>query len=160
ILSTRVEPAPSLEAPLVFAGHGLSVPEADHDDFEGLDVRGKLVVILSGAPSSIPGPLAAHMQSPAERAAVLRRLGALGLVNIMNPKSMDIPWDRAALARFMPSMSLADPALDESQGLNVMVTINPAHADKLFIGTGRTFRDILDEAAANRPLPRFPIPAK
>jgi hypothetical protein len=49
ILSARVEPAPSLETGLVFAGYGLSIPEAHHDDFAGLDVRGKLVVALLGA---------------------------------------------------------------------------------------------------------------
>jgi hypothetical protein len=63
IISLRVDPAPSVEADLVFAGYGLTIPEAGYDDFQGLDVRGKLVVILSGAPSTIPGPLAAHMQS-------------------------------------------------------------------------------------------------
>src|SRR5690349_5845172 len=62
IIGARVEPVPTLEAPLVFAGYGLSIPEANHEDFAGLDVRGKLVVYLGGAPSSIPGPLAAHMQ--------------------------------------------------------------------------------------------------
>ncbi len=160
ILSTRVEPAPSLEAGLVFAGYGLSIPEAYHEDLEGLGVRGKLVVILSGAPASIPGPLAAHMQSAGERAAVLKRMGAIGLVSIMNPRSMDIPWERAALARFMPSMSLADPALDESRGLKLMVTINPAHADKLFAGSGHSFKEILDAADSGKPLPHFAIPAK
>ena len=114
IISPRVDPAPSVEADLVFVGHGLTIPEADHDDFRGLDVRGKLVVYLGGAPPSIPGPLAAHMQSMGERAANLRRVGAIGIVSIQNPKNMDIPWERAALARFMPAMSLADPAMDES----------------------------------------------
>ncbi len=71
----------------MFAGHGLSIPEAHHDDFAGLDVRGKLVVYLNGAPPSIPGPLAAHMQSPAERAALLKRLGAIGIVSI--PESQE-----------------------------------------------------------------------
>ena len=160
ILSSRVEPAPALEAGLVFAGHGLSIPEAHHDDFAGLDVRGKLVVFLNGAPTKIPGPLAAHMQSAAERAAVLKRLGAVGIVSIMNPRRMDIPWERAALARFMPSMSLADPAMDESGGLKLMVTFNPAHAEKLFAGSGHTFKEILDAAAADRPLPHFAIPAR
>jgi hypothetical protein len=159
ILSSRVEPAPSLEAGLVFAGHGLSIPEAHHDDFAGLDVRGKLVVVLSGAPPSIAGPLASHMQSAAERAALLKRLGAIGFVSIMNPRNMDIPWERAALARFMPSMSLADPTMDESRGLKLMVAVNPAHADKLLAGSGHTFREILDAAAADRPLPHFTIPA-
>ncbi len=49
IISSRIDPAPTIEAPLVFAGHGLQIPEAHHDDFAGLDVRGKVVVILAGA---------------------------------------------------------------------------------------------------------------
>ena len=91
MISLRVDPAPIVEAELVFAGHGLSIPEVNYDDFAGLDVRGKLVVYLAGAPPSIPGPLAAHMQSLAERAAALKRHGAIGTVNIPNPKNMDIP---------------------------------------------------------------------
>ena len=49
IISLRVDPAPSVEADLVFAGFGLSNTEAGHDDFRGLDVRGKIVVFLMGA---------------------------------------------------------------------------------------------------------------
>jgi hypothetical protein len=126
MISLRVDPTPAVEADLVFVGHGLSIPEAHHDDFAGLDVRGKLVVYLTGAPSSIPGPLAAHMQSAAERAAVLRKHGAIGIVSIANPKNMDIPWERMALARFQPSMVLADPAMDDSRDLKLAVTVNPA----------------------------------
>jgi len=29
---------------------------------------------------------------------------------------MDVPWARATLARLQPSMSLADPTLDEAPG--------------------------------------------
>jgi Zn-dependent M28 family amino/carboxypeptidase len=54
-------------------------------------------------------------------------------------------------------MSLADPAMDETRGLKLMVTVNPAHAEKLFAGSGHTFREILDAAAADKPLPRFAI---
>jgi hypothetical protein len=39
-ISMRVNPLPALEAPLVFVGHGLTIPEAKYDDFAGLDVRG------------------------------------------------------------------------------------------------------------------------
>ncbi len=160
IISSRVEPPASLEAGLVFAGHGLSIPEAHHDDFAGLEVQGKLVVFLAGAPATIAGPLAAHMQSPGERTALLKRLGAIGSVSIMNPKNMDIPWERISLARFIPSMSLADPAFDETHGMKLAVTINPEHADKLLAGSGHTFAEILDAATSGKPLPRFAIPAK
>ena len=156
----RVDPAPTVEAELVFAGHGLSIPEAGHDDFTGLDVRGKLVVYLAGAPPSIPGPLAAHMQSGAERAAALKRHGAIGTVNIPNPKNMDIPWERMALARFQPAMALADPAMDDTRGLKLAVTVNPAHADKILVGSGHTLQEILRLADAGKPLPHFTIPAR
>src|SRR6266568_5811936 len=56
-------PAPSVEAPLVFAGYGLTVPEMNYDDFAGLDVRGKIVVMIGGGPSNIAGPLKAHYQN-------------------------------------------------------------------------------------------------
>ena len=46
IISTRVMPAPEVEAPLVFAGYGLKVPEKNYDDFAGVDVRGKIIVIF------------------------------------------------------------------------------------------------------------------
>jgi hypothetical protein len=160
MISLRVDPTPAVEADLVFVGHGLSIPEAHHDDFAGLDVRGKLVVYLTGAPSSIPGPLAAHMQSAAERAAVLRKHGAIGIVSIANPKNMDIPWERMALARFQPSMVLADPAMDDSRDLKLAVTVNPEHADQWLAGSGHTFQEILSAADASKPLPRFVIPAK
>jgi hypothetical protein len=46
----RIEPAAKVEAPVVFAGYGLQVPEAKHDDLAGLDVKGKIVLHLTGAP--------------------------------------------------------------------------------------------------------------
>jgi Zn-dependent M28 family amino/carboxypeptidase len=160
VISLRVDPAPSLEGRLVFGGYGLSIPEAGHDDFKGLDVRGKLVVYLRGAPPKIPGPLAAHAQSEGERSEALRKAGALGVVVIPNPKSMDIPWERLALARFLPSMTLADPSLDDNRGLKAAVMFNPAHADKLLAGSGHTLKELLETADAGKPLPHFEIPAK
>ncbi len=56
-------PAPETDAQLVFAGYGLRVPEANYDDFAGLDVKGKVVVTFAGAPPQIPAALASHYQS-------------------------------------------------------------------------------------------------
>lgn len=38
-------------APFVFAGYGIVAPQYGWDDYKGLDVRGKLVVVLSGEPA-------------------------------------------------------------------------------------------------------------
>jgi Zn-dependent M28 family amino/carboxypeptidase len=160
VISLRVAPAPSFEAPLVFAGYGLSIPEVGHDDFKGLDAKGKLVVYLRGAPPGVAGPLAAHSQSDGERSEALRQAGAIGSIMILNPKHMDIPWERLTLARFLPAMVLADPALDDNRGLKAAVTFNPARADKLLAGSGHEFKDLLEAADAGKPLPHFEIPAR
>jgi Zn-dependent M28 family amino/carboxypeptidase len=159
-VSLQVDPAPAVDAELVFAGYGLTVPDFGHDDFRDLDVRGKVVVFLSGAPSTIPGPLASHAQSLSERADALRRAGAIGMVRLTNPKAMDIPWERLSLARTMPSMSLADAAMDEARGLSLALNVNPARTEKLFARSGHTFQEIVDADNAHKPLPHFAIPAR
>ena len=155
--SMRIDPAPHIEAPMVFAGYGLQIPEAKHDDLAGLDLKGKVVLLVTGGPSSIPGPLLAHYQNT--RWSYLKQAGAVGVVSIQNPKGQDIPWDRSKLARFLPSMVIADPALDETVGQQLAVTVNPATAEKFFEGTGHTFNELLALSNAGAVLPRFAVPA-
>ncbi len=157
VLSMRIEHAPRIEAPLVFAGYGMTVPEMNYDDLAGLDLKGKVVVLLSGGSPSIPGPLKAHYQSV--RWAALKRAGALGVISIQNPRGQDIPWERSKLARFRTSVSLADPSLGENTGQQLAVTINPASAEKLFTGSGHSFQEILSLADKGEPLPRFALPS-
>jgi len=159
MFSTRVDLAPEVDAPLVFVGYGLRVPEKDYDDFAGLDMKGKVAVIISGSPSEMPSALASHYQSMSERAKALRQAGAVGMISIPNPASMDIPWSRMTLARTRPSMALADPALNESQGIKLLVIFNPADANKLFEGSPYKFQQLADLAKERKPLPRFPLPA-
>jgi Zn-dependent M28 family amino/carboxypeptidase len=155
--SMRIDPAPTVEAPIVFVGYGLTVPERSYDDFAGLDLRGKVALLLTGGPSHIPGPLLAHYQSV--RWSILRETGAIGALSISNPKGMDIPWERSMLGRFMPALTLADPALDETAGQRLAVTVNPARAEKFFRGSGHSFQEILALADQGKALPRFAIPA-
>src|SRR5437773_9190957 len=123
-------------------------------------IRNSVVVYLSGSPSNIPGPLRAHYQSAGERWAALKQAGAVGTISVANPRSMDIPWARSTLARLQPAMTLADPSLDDTAGQQLSVAVNPAHADKLFAGSGHTFAELLALADAGKTLPRFALPAR
>ena len=67
IFGTRIDLAPKVEAPLVFVGYGLSIPESNFDDLAGLDLKGKVVVLITGSPEQITSALAAHHQTAAER---------------------------------------------------------------------------------------------
>ena len=159
MFSTRYDLAPKVDAPLVFAGYGLRVPEAHYDDFAGLDVKGKVIVYISGSPAEVPSALSAHYQSSGERTRLLRELGVVGLIAIPNPASMDIPWSRMRLSRARPSMVLADPSLDDTQGIQLAVTFNPADAEKLFAGSGHTFDELAPLAKERKPLSHFPLTA-
>ncbi len=154
----RIDPAPKVDAPLVFAGHGLVIPEVDHDDFAGLDVKGKVVVYVAGSPRNVPGALSAHYQSAAARWDTLKRLGAIGTISVANPRSMDVPWARSAPNRLNPAMVLADASLDDTAGQEVSITFNPAKAERLFEGSGRTFAEILKIADEGTALPHFALP--
>jgi hypothetical protein len=170
-INMRTPAAPEVEAPLVFAGYGLTIPEAQHDDFADIDARGKIVVMISGSPAGVPGPLSAHYQSADVRAANLKRVGAVGTVTIANPRTTDVPWDRSTLARLQPAMSLASgPNASGSKGpgpnvggagdageIKIALTVNPASAERWFAGSGHTFAELLAIADAGKALPRFTL---
>ena len=86
-LSSRAELAPSVEAPMVFVGYGMSVPEAHYDDLQGIDLRGKIAVYVNAAaPFDANGNVKSHYSSAVERWAALHRAGAIGFASLPNPR--------------------------------------------------------------------------
>ena len=158
-INLRAALAPSVEAPLVFAGYGLSAPDAGHDDLAHLDLQGKVAVYIAGTPAAITGALVAHYQQAGVRWKALRAAGAIGSIAIPNPKTMEQPWERTARSRLNPVMTIVDPRFNDLAGMQVGATLNPASADRLLAGSGHTVADLLALADARKPLPRFALPA-
>jgi Zn-dependent M28 family amino/carboxypeptidase len=159
VLSAHVEGGQPVAAEAVFVGYGFAVPQRGFDEFKNIDLRGKIAVAIGGQPVSIPGPISTYYQSFSERWSALRKAGAVGFVNIANPK-LSLPWERIVASRQSETLVLADPALNESPGLKFAATINPAHADKFLAGSGHTFSELLALADAGQPLPKFPLAPK
>jgi Zn-dependent M28 family amino/carboxypeptidase len=157
ILSKSVDLAPHVEAPMVFAGYGLRMPELQYDDFSNLDARGKIVVIFTGSPANASSALASHYQSMAERARMMREVGAIGWVSIPNPAAMDLPWSRIASSRAIPAMQIDDSALDQTKNIQVVVNWNPSRADALFRDTGHKFTEIAALGKERKPMPHFSL---
>jgi Zn-dependent M28 family amino/carboxypeptidase len=155
--ATRV--SANLTAHMVFVGYGLKIPEKNLDELARLDLNGKIVVYLAGSPSDIPTALASHYQTAGERWKFLRAAGAIGMISIFNPASMDIPWSRISVNRNHPSMNLADPEFNDTPDLQLGVSFNPAAAEKLFAGSGHTFAEIADLGKDRKPLPHFVMAA-
>ena len=52
LLSGGVQTLIPRDVPLVFGGYGIVAPEFDYNDYQDLDVEGKVVVVLAGEPGS------------------------------------------------------------------------------------------------------------
>jgi hypothetical protein len=83
---------------VVFAGYGVSAPKLEYDDYAGLDVSGKIVVIFRYAPQGdkqfvraarAHAPFVAKLKQAADR-------GAIGLVVVNNPRNKKQHNDRLA----------------------------------------------------------------
>ena len=61
-----------VEGQVVFVGYGVSAPEFGYDDYAGIDVRGKIVAAIYGAPPKCP-PLPARISRPRNRNCGWRR---------------------------------------------------------------------------------------
>ncbi|MGC2403409.1 MAG: M28 family metallopeptidase [Acidobacteriaceae bacterium] len=160
IFQIGTQSAAKVDAGAVFVGYGLTVPELHYDDLAGQNVRGKIVVLVTGGPADMPGPVKAHYQSGEERRKALEKAGVVGAIVIQNPKSAEIPWSRIAAARFQPHMELSDPGPDAPPALPVTIVFNTAQAEMLFAGSGHTFAQIVADLNANNPLPHFPLAVK
>jgi hypothetical protein len=143
-----------LTAPAVFAGYGLEAPAFGLDDYRGLDVRGKVVVILDGVPSGLPSDVAAHLGS--EKRRIAARRGAVGLVTLRSP---------AEAARFpLRGSRLPDPGFtwveptgrpfSDAPSLRFLATVDPAAGEALFQGARRSFAQVSAEAAREGARPR------
>lgn len=143
------------DAPLVFLGYGMHLPEFGHDDFEGVDLRGKIAVVIGGGPADIPAPVKANQRR--ERARLLERAGALGLIMLTPPKLVEIPWNRQRLLAHQSQMYLSEPSLRDMPDGFFLASFDPAASETLFTGSGHDFAALAAAADASAPLPKFEL---
>ncbi|HEV2748348.1 MAG TPA: M28 family metallopeptidase [Allosphingosinicella sp.] len=137
----------TIEAPVVFVGYGLDMPGRGFDDYAGLDVRGKIVAMLSGTPAGLPSDLAAHIGS--EKTRMAERNGAIGTIGIRTrAAARQLPWTRLAGQAGRPELTWTDPdgrPYSAAPGIRVAATFDTAAAEALFAGARRPLKQILDE---------------
>lgn len=145
-----------VDAPLVFVGYGLHLPNQGYDDFAQVDVRGKVVVLLSGGPADVSGPIKSNARFA--RAALLGKMGAVGMIALTTPHQVEIPWARQRLLATQPGMYLADASLRETPDGFFSAAVDPDKSELLFAGSGHTFAELCALADASKPLPHFGLP--
>ena len=109
---------------LLFIGFGIFAPDLDHDDYDNVDVTGKIVVILNHEPgefdseSPFDGAVPSEHSRPIRKAMEAKRRGAVAVlfVNDLHNHNAQV-MSRARMDRTWPS----DPRLTPRYELGVWV---------------------------------------
>ena len=154
-------PDGSVRAPAVFVGQGVSAPDLGHDDFAGLDLHGKVAVVLGGAPASFGDDRRAFHASRGEKLRELVAHGAIGAVFVDTAQDeASAPWAAQAANWEHPQLRLRDAdgrGIDTFPQLRVVARVSAAAADLLFDGSGHTAAELAVAAQAGR-LHGFALP--
>jgi len=151
----------SVTGDVVFVGFGVSAPEFNYDDFAGVDVKGKIVAGLSGAPSRFPSAPRAYYSDGFVKSRIAAAHGAIGVVLLWaGPDAERVPFER--LVRFFrePNMHWLDAQgvpNDVVPEIRSFAAVNDQVANKMFEGSPKTLQQALADATASKPQ-AFPLP--
>lgn len=147
--------AGAASAPVVFAGYGVCAPERGYDDYAGIDVRGKIVVLVNGAPASFPSDERAFYGGRLAKRVDAARRGALATIGLMAPEERArMPWAKVSAYSRHGSAGWLGPdgqPFDYPPALQASIVLNREVAAALFPGSPRSLDDALLSLAAGRP---------
>ncbi len=124
----------NVNAGLVFAGYGVAGPGLKRNDFAGLDVRGKVVVLREGPAPEISKADWARGQGNILRGLITRGVGAIVFINnFTEERSYSESADYLTRRRVEPESALEMPEV-----VPPFIAVSDAGAEKLFAGAGIT----------------------
>jgi hypothetical protein len=131
----------------VFLGYGIEEPELGWNDYEGMDVAGKIAVVVAGAPMRNGEPVLPEEQhqlySNFQQSINVRLQAALShevttLILILDPGSMSL-WERAVSQSSNRSVRPESGGTEEAgpaPALSEFILMRPDAAVELLSGTG------------------------
>ena len=140
-----------IDAPIVFVGYGIDAPEYHWDDFAGVDVKGKvLLVIVNQPPSNDPaffkGKTMTYYGRWTYKYEEASRRGAVGVLIIHRTDLASYPWDVVRNSQSVEKSYLQD---DPTATLKAASWIQLDVAKKLFAAAGKNVDDEI--VAAGKP---------
>lgn len=158
LLDTHRRPVGSISGPIVFAGYGITAPDLGYDDYSGLDVKGKIVVVLFfEAPASFPGAERAYyMDSQVKRSIALAH-GAIGIIAVATSQLEEkLPWEfwlREAKIGFisMRWLDSRDQPFDLDEDVKASAFLSRSGAAALFAGERHSLEEIFAGAKSGKP---------
>ncbi|MEO5612550.1 MAG: M20/M25/M40 family metallo-hydrolase [Sphingomicrobium sp.] len=143
-----------IDAGLVFVGHGIVAPHYRIDEYAGLDVKGKIVVVLRGTPANLPNEVAAHLDLTKDQVAAAK--GAIGIAEL----TIGGPGYNPAPGLSRPVLDWVDAsgAVGKAGAIGTVLVFSPTLSRQVFVGAARSLDQVA--SSADRPLRGFPLPGR
>jgi hypothetical protein len=153
--------AETISGQLVFVGFGLKDAQLGIDDYAGLDVRGKIIVVLAGSPTGMNSEIGAHLAR--SRPSTADALGAVGMITVRTVAAdARGPWSKTVASLWRPRRVWISPngvaeGNDSGSNLKFEAALSNTAAAKLFAGSPQSF-DAVRAAAENGSPKGFDLP--
>jgi Zn-dependent M28 family amino/carboxypeptidase len=149
-----------IDAPIVFVGYGVTAPEYNWDDYAGIDVKGKVVLIIVGDPPSddpnfFAGKALTYYGRWTYKYEEAARRGAIGALIIHRTDLASYPW---SVVQNSGSGEKTFLATDTNPQVAAAAWIHHDISDKLFAAVGMKPTDVEIDLAGKRGFKAIPLP--
>jgi Zn-dependent M28 family amino/carboxypeptidase len=132
------QPESNVDAEIVYVGYGIEAPEYNWDDYKGVDVKGKVLLMLVNEPPSddpkfFAGKALTYYGRWTYKYEEAARKGAVGAILIHKTEMASYPWE---VVRNSNSGEKSYLKLDGSPKLKVAAWIQSEVAHNLFAASG------------------------
>jgi hypothetical protein len=139
-------------APLVYVGYGVTAPDLGYDDYANVDVTGKVVVLLRGAPPTFPHNQRAYYATSRVKQSLAAERGAVGMLQFLTPEdAAKRPWEKSVVNSKIASMRTLDgdgnPTGVQPE-LRIDAFLSRQGAEALFAGASSSLEEVFAAAAA------------
>lgn len=122
------------DAPIVFGGYGVVAPALGYRGYDGVDLKGKVVLVLAGDPDfeagrdlGFGGRALAFAGRTGEKIAAAQAAGALAVITIHETAAASYPWSQIENGDQLPAFGLDDGGeLKSGFGLRGWMRLEPA----------------------------------
>jgi Zn-dependent M28 family amino/carboxypeptidase len=156
------QPAADFDAPIVFVGYGISAPEYRWNDYEGVDIKGKIALIIVNEPPSaddkfFSGKALTYYGRWTYKYEEASRRGAVGVLIIHRQDLASYPWDVVRNSQAIEKSYLEG---DSTATLRAAAWIQHDVAQRLLAMSGLGNVDEVIEKAGRRGFHAVELPVK
>ena len=151
------QPESNVDAEIVYVGYGIEAPEYNWDDYKGVDVKGKVLLMLVNEPPSddpkfFAGKTLTYYGRWTYKYEEAARKGAIGAILIHKTEMASYPWE---VVRNSNSGEKSYLKLDDAPKLKAAAWIQSEVAHNLFAASGLDLDKMMADANSRdfKPVP-------